>query len=314
MDRIKKTVDVIIPTYKPDRKFLKLIESLSHQTVPVSRILVMNTEEKYFDRLTYGTNFLEKYRNVEVYHLSQREFDHGRTRNEGAKRSDADVFVCMTQDAIPKDDRLIEALLDGLSKEDTAVAYARQLPEADCNPAERFTREFNYPETPLRKGKEDTPRLGIKTYFCSNVCAAYDKKIFTELGGFVRRTIFNEDMIYAAGAVRAGWMIAYVPGAEVIHSHNYTAAEQFHRNFDLGVSQADHPEIFEGISSESEGIRMVKQTVRYLLEHKAASRIPQLFFQSAMKYAGYRLGRKYRLLPRKLVVKCSMNKYYWERM
>ena len=306
-----KTVDVIIPTYKPDEKFLQLLDRLSQQTVPVSHIIVMNTEEKYFERLIYGTDFANRYRNVEVYHLSGREFDHGRTRNDGVMRSKAEIFICMTQDAIPADEHLIEALLEGLAREDVAVAYARQLPASDCHILERFTREFNYPETPCVKSLEDIQRLGIKTYFCSNVCAAYDKETFVRLGGFIRRTIFNEDMIYAAGAVQAGLRIAYAPEARVIHSHNYTAIEQFRRNFDLGVSQADHPEIFQAISSESEGIRMIKQTVRYLQEQGQLWKIPELFVKSGFKFLGYRLGKNYRRLPRGLILRWSMNKRYW---
>ena len=42
--------------------------------------------------------------------------------------------------------------------------------------------------------------------------------------------------------------------AQVVHSHNYCALQQFHRNFDLAVSQTMHPEVFGGIRSESEGI------------------------------------------------------------
>ena len=49
------------------------------------------------------------------------------------------------------------------------------------------------------------------------------------------------------------YAIAYVADAKVIHSHNYNCTQQFKRNFDLAVSQADHPEVFGGIHSESEG-------------------------------------------------------------
>lgn len=197
----QKTVDVIIPTRKPGQQFIDLVEKLSKQTIPPNRIIVMNTEEKYFERLTYGTHFMEKYRNVEVYHLSSREFDHGRTRNNGVRHSDADVFICLTQDAVPQDDRLIEELLKGLSEKNAAVAYGRQLAAEDAQVLERFTREFNYPDKPCIKSKKDLPTLGIKTYFCSNVCAAYDRKTFDSLGGFIKHTIFNEDMIYAAKAI-----------------------------------------------------------------------------------------------------------------
>lgn len=313
-NRKQRTVDVIIPTRKPGQQFVSLIEKLSKQTIQPSRIIVMNTEEKYFERLIYGTHFMEKYRNVEVYHLSSREFDHGRTRNDGVRHSNADVFICLTQDAIPQDDKLIEELLKGLSEKDAAVAYGRQLAAPDAQILERFTRQFNYPDTPCIKSKEDLPRLGIKTYFCSNVCAAYDRKIFDSIGGFIRHTIFNEDMIYAAKAVQAGYRIVYAPQAQVVHSHNYTNIEQFKRNFDLGVSQADHPEIFADVPSESEGIRMIKQTVQYLKEQKQSGQIPALFVKSAFKFAGYRMGKQYRRLPKKLVLKCSMNRRYWERV
>ena len=47
--------------------------------------------------------------------------------------------------------------------------------------------------------------MGIKTYFCSNVCAAYKKEVFRKLGGFERQVNFNEDMLFAAKAVQAGW-------------------------------------------------------------------------------------------------------------
>ena len=102
----------------------------------------------------------------------------------------------MTQDALPADNRLLEELTAPfLSDDRIAVSYARQLPEKDSGEIERFTRAYNYPEESCVKGKEQLSEMGIKTYFCSNVCAAYKKDIYQELGGFVRHTIFNEDMM-----------------------------------------------------------------------------------------------------------------------
>lgn len=305
-------VDVIIPVYKPDRGFLTMIEKLQVQTVPVSRIILMNTEQKYLDRLLYGTTLEREHHNITVKHLSKREFDHGRTRNHGVKLSDADVFVMMTQDAIPADDFLIERLLTGLRGEKTAVAYARQLPGKDSSEAERYTRQFNYPEQSRVKTKEDLPELGIKTFFCSNVCAAYRRDVFDSLGGFVNRAIFNEDMLYAAKAVEAGYGIAYVSQAMVYHSHNYTYRQQFRRNFDLGVSQADHPEVFAAYPSESEGIRLVKSTVAHLKKKGMWNKIPGVIIQSGFKYMGYLMGKRYRRLPGRIVKACSSNREYWK--
>ena len=69
----------------------------------------------------------------------------------------------------------------------------------------------------------DLPKLGVKTFFCSNVCAMYDRRTYEELGGFVESTLFNEDMIYAGHLVQAGYAIAYAADAKVWHWHNYTA-------------------------------------------------------------------------------------------
>ena len=304
-------IDVIIPVYKPGKELFALIDRLETQTVPVRQIILMNTEEKYFEQLVYGTRFPEHHKKVKVYHLSKREFDHGGTRRIGVEKSDAPVFVMMTQDAMPADDRLIEHLTGALQGK-AAVSYARQLPNESCNIQERYVRSFNYPEQSFVKSLEDLPRLGVKTYLCSNVWAAYRREIYEELGGFVHHTIFNEDMIFAAGAVKAGYEIAYAAQAQVIHSHNYTNRQQFHRNFDLGVSQAQHPEIFDGVKSESEGKKMVIQTAKYLWDQKLPGKIPALIMQSAGKYMGYLLGKRYQSLPRSWVIACSDNKDYWK--
>lgn len=307
-----KTVDVIIPVYKPDKKLLLLLDRLEHQSVPVNKIILINTEQKYFDRLVYGTSFYDTYRNISVIHISKKEFDHGNTRNKAVKASAADIFVMMTQDAIPADEYLIEKLTKPLEEEQTAVSYARQLPAEDCGEAERYTRQFNYPEQSRLKTKEDLGELGIKTYFCSNVCAAYNREIFKDLGGFVKRTIFNEDMIFAAKAVDMGYHISYMAEAQVIHSHNYTCTQQFHRNFDLGVSQAEHPEVFAGLRSEGEGISLIKKTTAYLWKTKNRKKIPILYINSFCKYAGFFLGKHFRVLPRFMILKCSMSKAYWK--
>lgn len=304
-------VDIIIPSYKPDKRFVKLMQKLERQTYPVNKIIIVNTEEQYYNQLIYGTNFLVNNKNIEVFHISKREFDHGKTRNKAINRSTAEYFVCLTQDAIPVNDFLVEELVHALEQPEVAVAYGRQLPASDCDEIEKFTRNFNYPEESSVKSLEDMAVLGIKTYFCSNVCAIYKRDIFQAIGGFTAHTIFNEDMIYAARAVKAGYRIAYAAKAEVIHSHNYTNKQQFHRNFDLGVSQSDFSEIFLEVPSETEGIKMVKKTALYLRTNGMKKLVFPLYVRSACKFIGYRLGLNYKKLPPKLILKCTMNKAYW---
>ena len=302
-----ETVDIIIPAYHPGKEFEKLLKSLSHQSYPVEKILVMNTEEKFWNP-AWERNFPK----VKVTHLKKSEFDHGGTRRAGAKLSDADIMVFMTQDAVPEDENLIGNLVRPLQENPmVGAAYARQLAREDCAYLEKYTRTFNYPEASSVKWEKDTGRYGIKTYFCSNVCAAYRKSIYEETGGFIDRAIFNEDMTYAGTMAKKGYGIAYAADARVIHSHNYSCIQQFHRNFDLGVSQAEHPEIFEGVPSEGEGIRLVKKSLAYLVKTGHIWLIPRLVAQRGFKYLGYFLGKRYETLPDTVILFCTMKRECW---
>lgn len=310
----RKKVDVVIPTYKPGKKFSRLLKMLQRQTWPVGKIIVMNTEKSFWNEHGF-----EGIKNLEVHHLTKEEFDHGETRNRGMRFSRADIVVFMTDDAVPADEHLIEALVKAFEQrgpegEAVIMAYARQLPDKDCPLAERYTRSFNYPEESCVKTRADLEQMGIKTFFASNVCCAYDREKFWFQGGFIRRTIFNEDMIFAGKALlQDDYAVAYAAGARVIHSHNYNCRKQFKRNFDLAVSQADHPELFGCVRSESEGIRLVKSTARFLIRRGKPWLVPGLVVKSGFKFLGYRAGKCYRLLPKWLILKLTMNREYWKK-
>ena len=124
--------------------------------------------------------------------------------------------------------------------------------------------------------------------------------------------IFNEDMVYAGRLVDSGASIAYVAEARVLHTHHYTAMQQLKRNFDLGVSQAQFPELFNRVSSQSEGIRMIRGMLGTLLKKNEYNKIPSVIINSAFKLAGYKLGKAYKKLPQRLIMKLTMNRNYWK--
>ena len=176
-DNERKMVDVIIPTYRPAKEFGELLHRLEKQEYRPNRILVMNTGKEYWN------SEWENYPLLEVHHLDQKDFDHGGTRKRAAELSTADIMVFMTQDALPADRKMIGNLVRAVSRNSgTGAAYARQLPKADCRFLERYTRSFNYPEQSSVKSLSDVETYGIKTYFCSNVCAAYDREIYQKIG------------------------------------------------------------------------------------------------------------------------------------
>ena len=61
-------VDVIIPTYKPDKSLFELIDDLEKQSIRPEHIIIMNTEEKYWNDFIdkAGANPADKYDNIRV--------------------------------------------------------------------------------------------------------------------------------------------------------------------------------------------------------------------------------------------------------
>jgi rhamnosyltransferase len=76
----------------------------------------------------------------------------------------------------------------------------------------------------------------------------------------------------------------------VIHSHNYSLSEQFERYYAIASSLRHYKWIFEYVRPEGEGIRFLKEQVRFVLKQRKYLWIPYIFLESGAKYAGYRIG------------------------
>lgn len=101
--------------------------------------------------------------------------------------------------------------------------------------------------------------------------------------------------------------------AKVWHWHNYTAKDQLKRNFDLARYPGRCRRGFLlRLKSESEGIRLVKMTLRHFIKKGQFYYIPKIITQNGAKYIGYRLGKNYKKLPKKWILKISLNPWYWK--
>jgi rhamnosyltransferase len=305
---MKPQIDVIIPVYQPKKEFGELLQKLLQQTVLPHHVYLLQTMEEG-DELFFSDDDC-----VSVHPIRKKEFDHGATRDYGARlameKTGEGFLLYMTQDAVPVDETLLERLSAPFQDESTAIVYARQMPRKQADIVETLTRLHNYPEESMVKTKADLERLGIKTYFCSDVCAMYRKDIYFEMGGFVHPTIFNEDMIMASKVIQSGYQVVYCAEAQVIHSHSYTCMQQFHRNFDLGVSQKQYSEVFENISSEKEGAGYASSLLKYLLKRGKVGKAFYFALQCGFKLLGFRLGKQYDRLPGRVVSFCTMSPEY----
>ncbi|MGI8748936.1 MAG: glycosyltransferase family 2 protein [Deinococcus sp.] len=285
-----------------------LAGALSRQSRPLLRMVVLDSAS------TDGSADLWRSLGAKVTVLPPGHFDHGGTRNLGAQLAgDADILIFMTQDALPLGCDWLERLLAPILAGEAAATFARQLPRPDASPLERFSRYFNYPDHSALRREADIGRLGVKAFFFSNVCSAVRADAFWAVGGFPEGVIMNEDMALAARLLRAGHAVGYVAGAEVVHSHAYTPAQQFRRNFDVGAFFADTGPELAGAKVGGEGLRFVLGQLRYILRHGRADLVPLLLLESTAKFSAFQLGRHYRWLPLALRKGWSMHSYHWER-
>jgi rhamnosyltransferase len=298
-------VSVIIPTLNAEKYIHKLLNSLMGQSIPFEIIVIDSSSVDSTIKIAESLG-------ARVITIKRNEFDHGGTRNLAVRAASGDILIFLTQDVLPANEYLIKNLIKPLQDEKIALCYGRQIAKNDSNPLERFARAFNYPDKPRIKGKEHIELLGIKTFFCSNVCSAIKKSVFKEVGEFPEKAIMNEDMVLAAKLIMRGYKVAYEPSAIVYHSHNYSLWEQFKRYFDIGVSLKQHRWILELVKTEGEGYKFMKEEIRYLCRKGKWYWIPYVFGEAAAKYAGYCLGLIEDKLSVKLKKSLSMHKYFWD--
>lgn len=277
-------VSVIIPTLNAGPLLKALLSGLLAQDPAPSEIIIIDSSSKD------NTRVIAQQCGARVILVPEKSFDHGRTRNRAAAEARGDILVFMTQDALPADTHLLASLTAPLRKPVVAAAYGRHLPRPDASPLEVFARRFNYPDTPCIKGREDIPRLGIKAFFFSNVCSAIKRGPFLEVGAFPEGIPLNEDMVLAAKLIGKGYQISYMPEAAVIHSHNTSLVQQFHRYYNIASSLRKNAWILEQARPEGEGARFLKEQVRFVLGQRKYVWLPYILLDSLAKYAGYRMG------------------------
>lgn len=299
-------IQIIIPVYKPDNRFVELLKQIKKQTIKNLSVLIIDSgsNEKYLDEI--------KNMSCEIKRIDVKTFNHGRTRQMGANMfPNKDVFVYLTQDAVLADKYTIEKIVNVFDNVNVGCAYGRQLPHKGASVFATYARLFNYGVQNYIRTKNDIKKFGMKTVFISNSFAAYRKSALKDVGGFPDNTILSEDMYVAAKMILKNWSIAYCADAKVYHSHNYTIWQEFKRYFDIGVFHARESWIRKIFGkAEGEGKKFIIAEIRYLLNKNPVFFI-EMIIRDGMKFLGYRLGLKEKYLPVNIKKKISMNSSFW---
>ena len=306
------TVDLIIPTYKPDKTFLDAVDAMASQTVSLDKILVVNTEQKFFDRLVYSAKFLDEHKSLDVRHISKREFDCGKTCNFGVKISTADFFIIMSQDVIPESEEVVSGLVHALESDPKcAIAYARQVVPDGYSETEKYLKRYFFPEDSavLTAKDADSIKNGSLRHF--NGCAAYRRSILDEIGGFPDHIICDEDMVYASKVLSEGYKISYVSDAVVVDYTRTLDKEQSKKAFDFGVCVLKNPDTFDYIAVRENSKKIEKMLVSHLKRKGFSTEGFELKRVCRAQKAGYKKAYRYAKMSSADIHKHTANPEYW---
>ena len=260
-----------------------------------------------------GTADLARAMGFRVHSISRTEFNHGGTRQLATQLlPTVELLIFLTQDAVLAEPDAIRNLLEPFYDPNIAAAFGRQLPRPEAGPIEAHARLFNYPAQSSVRTIASREVLGFKAIFLSNSFAAYRREALLSVGGFPANVIFGEDTITAAKLLLAGWKIAYAADARAYHSHSYTWRQEFKRYFDIGVLHSREGWLLDEFGGASrEGHRFIASELAHLW-HGYWWLIPSALIRSALKFAGYRLGKIENKMSLRWKRRLSMHPGFWK--
>jgi len=183
---------------------------------------------------------------VAVERIERVEFDHGDTRNLLAARSNGDLLVFLTQDAIPGDAHWLSTLVANFDDQKVGAASCRNVPRPDADPLTRLfsagdpgyaveRREVSLP--PSEEYAQLGPHERRLLYNFNDVASAIRRELW-ERHPFPR-TSFGEDILMARALLEAGHTIVYDARATVEHSHDHDARATYERAWIDGKFNAE---------------------------------------------------------------------------
>jgi glycosyltransferase involved in cell wall biosynthesis len=222
---------VIIPTYNGGKLFKKIIDRVRRQRLPGRHEIVVIDSSS-----SDGTaEFCRKQNDIVLVQIAQKDFSHGRTRNQAIELCRGKFVALLTQDAMPTDEFWLHNFTVMLKHYPNAAgAFGKHLAWPDASPFVKrdIDNHFaGFEKQPLCVSRETDAnrwrsgdigwRQFLHFYSDNNSCLRRDvwKKIpYPD-------TAYGEDQLWARAVIEAGYEKVYSPKSVVYHSHDYDYEE-----------------------------------------------------------------------------------------
>ncbi len=175
--------------------------------------------------------------NTRFYKIRPEEFNHGLTRNYAASLAKGEFLIFVSQDAIPVGSNWLKELASLVAKDEMiAGAYCRQIPREDSCFFSKWQIENQFPaenQVSYMGFREEYDNLSAseKYQLCQfdNVCSCIRKSIWEKFK--FNYTEFGEDIEWSKRVFEAGYKIAYLKEAAVVHSHALSLINTYRRAY-----------------------------------------------------------------------------------
>lgn len=304
-------ITVVIPVKDGCRDLVRCLEAIAGQQVDQEvEVVVVDSGS------TDGSPETARQLGARVHEISPAEFNHGGTRNLGARLAKGDVLVFTTQDACAENADWLARLVAPLDGDPgIAGVYGRQIPHDGASPPEHYFLDFLYGPEPRVQRIEAPEELTFRATLFSNVNSAIPRAVWQE-HPFAEDVIMSEDQVWSRDMLLAGRAIVYEPTAAVRHSHAYSVARAFRRFFDSGASAersyGDESPASRGALRGAAG-EYARGEVAWLWRTGQRRWIPYAALYETAKFAGLQLGIRHRHLPVGLKRRLSGMPELWDR-
>jgi len=303
---------VVLLTFNAGKRLHEVLDAVYAQRTDFSFEVVVIDSGSADDTL----RILKEYP-VRLYQIPNHEFNHGETRNLGARLASGQYVAYITQSATPATDRWLQYLVDAFALDHrVAAVYGRHLPRQECDPItrrdiEEFFKMMGPDDRPTIRYIEDTPEGWLEFQkhdgiwgFYSDANSCLRKSVWEKIP--YRPLNYAEDQAFGRDVLRAGYWKVYEPRATVLHSHSYPLWKYFRRQFD------EYRGLRESIGYVQPGgmlrvmagsLKGALNDARYVLAqgYPLHTRAKWVAFASAMNFlrrlAGYLAAREHRLPP-----------------
>lgn len=192
--------------------------------------------------------FIKNHPQVKLHTIPKSEFGHGKTRQLGATLAAGDFIIYLTQDATPANEMWLENLIKNFSDPDIVGVCGRIVPRKNACLLKKIEVDNDLSGRKNRiiaqiKNKADFDRLSfyekrVNYYFFNDVSSAIRRNYIIE--NPLPEVGFAEDVEFAKKALDNGERIVFEPDSVVYHSHDYTIAKTYKRNFTDSKYHKEH--------------------------------------------------------------------------